>query len=177
MKPSGEAWYLNGRRRPRKRRLQVWVWVAAPVAAVLFQTYAPLFAGWLSYLELPLLITIYLSTNRRSPVAGALIGMPIGLLQDALAHWPVGLLGMVKTLAGFAACAAGIRFDADNPAVRVLFGFVFFLGHQILFWVLRRTLLNEPAALNLGVLLLAALLNGALAAPLFALLDKLRESA
>ncbi|MGQ9635982.1 MAG: rod shape-determining protein MreD, partial [Bryobacteraceae bacterium] len=89
---------------------------------------------------------------------------------------PVGILGMVKTLAGFAASSLGLRLNTDNPVVRFGLGFVFFGGHQFLFWVLRRVLLNEPAALAPGALFAAALVNGALAAPLFGLLDKLRES-
>lgn len=167
---------LFARRRPVRRKLRPWLMVAIPVAAVLFQVYAPLLIGLLSYLELPLLVTIYLAMNRRSPVAGLLVGAAIGLFQDALSHWPIGILGMVKTLAGFAASSLGLRLDTDNPAVRFGLGFVFFGGHQILFWTLRRVLLNEPVALAPGVMFAAALVNGALAAPLFGLLDKLRES-
>lgn len=176
MSESFDSAPLFARRRPGRRRLRLWLMVAIPVAAILFQVYAPLFFGLLSYLELPLLVTIYLAMNRRSPVAGLAAGAAIGLTQDALSHWPVGMLGMVKTLAGYAASSLGLRLNTDNPAVRFGLGFVFFGGHQILFWALRRVLLNEAAALAPGTLFAAALVNGALAAPLFGLLDKLRES-
>ena len=176
MSESFDSTALFARRRPVRRKLRPWLTVAIPVAAILFQVYAPLLVGLFSYLELPLLVTIYLSMNRRSPVAGLMIGAAVGLFQDALSRWPIGILGMVKTLAGFAASSLGLRLDTDNPVVRFGLGFVFFAGHQILLWALRRVLLNEPAALALGATLAAAVVNGALAAPMFGLLDKLRES-
>lgn len=176
MTNGGESWFLSGKRRPKGRKIRTWILIAAPAAAVLFQVYAPLIAGVFSYLELPLLVLIYLAMNRRSPVAGLLIGMATGIFQDALSHWPIGLFGMVKTLVGFAAASAGVRFDTDNPLVRFLLGSVFYLGHQAVLWGLKRVLLNEPAALAAGAHLIAALVNGGLALLLFHLLDKLREN-
>ncbi|MGQ9636046.1 MAG: rod shape-determining protein MreD, partial [Bryobacteraceae bacterium] len=111
MSESFDSASLFARRRSGGRKLRPWLMVAIPVTAILFQVYAPLFVGLLSYLELPLLVTIYLAMNRRSPVAGLLVGAVIGLFQDALSHWPVGMLGRVKTLAGFAASSLGLRLN------------------------------------------------------------------
>ena len=44
--------------------------VAVPLAAILFQVYIPRFFTRLSYLELPLLVTIYFGLMSRSPISG-----------------------------------------------------------------------------------------------------------
>ena len=73
--------------------------IGIPLAAIpLFQVYVPRFFERLSYLELPLLVTVYFSLMRRSPVAGVLFGAGIGLAQDSLSHNPWGMFGIVKTL-------------------------------------------------------------------------------
>ncbi len=46
--------------------------IGIPLAAILFQVYVPRFVMYLSYLELPLLVTVYFALMRRSPVAGVL---------------------------------------------------------------------------------------------------------
>lgn len=170
------VWFLNGKRRPSRHRIRPWALLAAPLAALLFQVYAPLLFGVLAYLELPLLVTIYFAMSRRNPVSGLFIGAGIGLAQDALSHRPIGLIGMVKTLAGYAASSAGLRLDTDNALVRVLMCFLFFLGHQMALGLLRWALLKEAVSLAPLVTLLAASVNALLAVPLFALLDKLREN-
>ena len=58
--------------------------IGISLAAILFQVYVPRFITQLSYLELPLLVTVYFSLMRRSPVAGVLFGAGIGLAQDSL---------------------------------------------------------------------------------------------
>ena len=89
-----------------------------PIAAILFQVFVPLYISLFGYLELPLLVTIYFAMTRRSQVAGIFIGAGIGLAQDALSHLPIGLLGMVKTLVGYAAASLGVRLDTENVLVR-----------------------------------------------------------
>src|ERR1700730_5274550 len=88
----------------RKTRIARFHWVtilAAPLAAILFQVYVPRFLTYLSYLELPLLVTVYFSLMNRSPVAGVLFGSGIGLAQDSLSNLPLGTFGIVKTLVGY----------------------------------------------------------------------------
>ena len=74
--------------------------VLVPLAAILFQVYVPLFFKYLSYLELPLLVTVYFSLMRRHQISGTLIGASIGLAQDSLAHHPLGIEWNVQQ-AGF----------------------------------------------------------------------------
>ena len=101
--------------------------IAIPLAAILFQVYVPRFFERLSYLELPLLVTVYFSLMRRSPVAGVLFGAGIGLAQDSLSHNPLGMFGIVKTLVGYFAASMSQRFDVQNPWVRLVLSFFLFL--------------------------------------------------
>jgi rod shape-determining protein MreD len=169
---------LPVRRRGKKKRsrLRPWVMLVAPLAAILFQVYVPLYLSLLEYLELPLLVTVYFAVTRRSQVAGVFIGAGIGLVQDSLSHQPIGIFGMVKTLVGYLAASLGVRLDTEHIAVRFGLGFFFCVCHQFLYWAVRRTLLGDPAAFEYLQTLLAALSNGTLAVPLFYLLDRLKES-
>lgn len=148
--------------------------VLTPVAAILFQVYVPRFLEFLAFLDLPLLVTVYFSLMRRSPVAGCLLGAAIGLMQDSLSHQPLGILGIVKTLVGYFSASASQRFDVENIAIRFLLGFFFYIFHHILYWVLIRALLGQPGEFDLAQEVFVAVLNAIVAVPLFQLLDKLR---
>jgi len=165
----------SGRSRKKISRIRPWVMLAAPMAAVLFQVYVPLYFPLLQYLELPLLVIVYLSISRRAPISGALIGAMIGLIQDALSHQPIGIFGMVKTVIGYASGSIGVRFDTGHAVIRLGLGFVMFLCHQFLYWMARRFLLGAPSGAEIPWTLLAAVANALLGALLFHLLDKLRD--
>jgi len=177
MKEFNQAVPIGGRRKKKLSKLRPWAGLALPLLAILFQVYVPLYLGFLHYVEAPLLVTVYLAVARRSQAAGIFIGAGIGLVQDALSHQPIGIFGMVKTLAGYAAASLGVRLDTEHAAVRFALGFFFFVAHQSVYWAARRVLLGEAASLEPVQTVLAALLNGALAVPLFYLFDRLRESA
>ena len=163
-------------------RLRVWsfhpaTWVLVPLAAILFQVYVPRFLSYLSYLELPLLVTVYFSVMRRQPPAGALTGCLIGLAQDALTHDYLGMYGIVKKLIGYSAASLSLRFDVDNSGLRFLLGFGFFVAHQVLYWALSHSLLGTHEALHVPQTIIAALLNAVVAVPLFQVLDRLKSEA
>jgi rod shape-determining protein MreD len=166
---------LDRPRKGRKSRYGAAALFLIPLAAILFQVYVPLFIQWLSYLELPLLVTVYFALMRRQPVPGMLIGAGIGLAQDSLSHQPLGMFGIVKTLVGYFAASVSQRFDVDNPLIRVILGFFFFFFHQSFFWVLARALLGQQMDFDVQQTLLIGLLNAAVALPLFRILDKLKE--
>ena len=168
---------FGGRSKKKGLRLRLWVMLVFPIAAILFQVFVPLYLSLFGYLELPLLVTIYFAMTRRSQVAGIFIGAGIGLAQDALSHLPIGLLGMVKTLLGYAAASLGVRLDTENVLVRFSLGFLGLLCHQGLEYALRRILLGDAASLEILATVSAAFANGAVAVPLFHLLDRLRENA
>jgi len=148
--------------------------IGIPLAAILFQVYVPRFLERLSYLELPLLVTVYFSLMRRSPVVGVLFGAGIGLAQDSLSHNPLGMFGIVKTLVGYFAASMSQRFDVQNAGVRLVLGFFFCFFHQFFYWVLGRALLGEALDLDLETTLLVAVLNALVAVPLFHILDRLK---
>ncbi len=176
MSDFAEPLILGGRGRKKLARLRPWVMLAAPLVAILFQVYVPLYVHLLGYLELPLLITVYLAVSRRGTVFAILVGASIGLLQDSLSPHPIGILGIVKTLVGYLAAALAARFDTEHIFIRFCLGFFAFLFHQSLYWVLQRGLLNGTASLDIPPMLIAALANGLLIVPIFALLDKLKDT-
>jgi rod shape-determining protein MreD len=166
---------ISGRAKKTPSRVRPWVILVTPLAAILFQVYVPLYAPLLHYLELPLLVTIYLAVSRRSLQAGAVVGALIGLVQDALSYLPIGILGMVKTLVGYGAASVGVRLEAGHVLVRFGLCTFLFLGHQILYATLRRALLGTPAGVAIPQMLLAAPANGLAGILLFQLLDKLKD--
>jgi len=151
----------------------VWL-VVIPMIAVLSQVYVPRFIPFLSYLELPLLITVHFALSRGGPIGALFYGMFIGLVQDSLSHQPIGMYGIVKTLVGYFAASVSMRFDVQNPVVTFILGFFFYFFHQFFYWVLSRALLGETLAFDAQQTLIFGLLNAAVALPLFRILDKLR---
>jgi rod shape-determining protein MreD len=161
----------------RKTRISKFNWLALtgiPLAAILFQVYVPQFVRYLAYLELPLLVTVYFSLMRRSPVAGVFIGAGIGLAQDSLSHHYLGMYGLVKTLVGFFAASVSQRFEVDNTVVRIVLAFFFFFFHQFFYWVLSNALVGQTLEFQPAQKLVLAALNAAVAAQIYHVLDKLR---
>jgi rod shape-determining protein MreD len=151
----------------------VWL-IVIPLIAILSQVYAPRFIGFLSYLELPLLITVHFALSRRGPISAVFYGMAIGLVQDSLSHQPIGMFGIVKTLVGYFAASVSMRFDVENPVVTFILSFFFYSFHQFFYWVLARALLGEAMLFDVQQTLVFGLLNAAVALPLFRVLDRLK---
>lgn len=143
--------------------------------ALLLQASLPVYFPRASLLELPLLVTLYFGLSRRNPSSGLLLGMTVGLLQDAISRIPIGLYGIAKTLVGFGASSIGARLDVEHPFARALLTFAFFHLHQVVFAATRGLLLQEREVFFSTELLIASLLNAALSVLLFPLLDKLRK--
>jgi rod shape-determining protein MreD len=162
-------------RKERSSRFHAAYWIVIPLLAILFQVYVPRFLPYLSYLELPLLVTVYFSLMRREPVSGAITGTLIGLVQDSLSSQPLGMFGIVKTLVGYFAGSISMRFNVDNQALRFLLSFVFFFFHQLLFWVLARALLGQALEFQPAQAIIYGALNAVVAVPMFLILDRLRE--
>ncbi|MCU1339849.1 MAG: hypothetical protein JWO19_5430 [Bryobacterales bacterium] len=161
---------------PRRGSVSKFKWasiIGIPLAAILFQVYVPRFFTYLAYLEMPLLVTVYFSLMRRSPPAGVLFGMSIGLAQDSLSNHPLGMFGIVKTLVGYFAASVSQRFEANSDLLRLVLAFFFFFFHQFFYWVLSRALLGEAISFEPIQTLVLAVLNAAVAVPLFRILDKL----
>ena len=156
-------------------RFRILVLIATPLIAILFQVYVARFLQTLSFLDLPLLVTVYFALMRRTQIQGMFLGAAIGLVQDSLSHQPLGMFGIVKTLVGYFSASMSQRFDVENNAIRFILGFFFYFFHQLLYWVLVRALLGQPGEFDPKRELLLALLNAMVAIPLFRLLDRLKE--
>jgi rod shape-determining protein MreD len=164
---------LTEPRKDTERFRFIWL-VTVPLVAILFQVYVPRFVSFLSYLELPLLITVHFALSSRGPIASVFYGMSIGLVQDSLSHQPIGMFGIVKTLVGYFAASVSMRFDVANPFVTFILSFFFYFFHQFFYWVLDRALLGEALSFDVQQTLIFGLLNAAVALPLFRILDKLK---
>lgn len=151
------------------------VLLAIPLLAILLQVFGPRVIDFLKFLEFPLLVTVYYALLYRQPIPGLLCGAGIGMMQDLLSAGPVGMFGIVKTLVGYFAASFSMRFDVENPLMRLILGYFFFFFHQFFHWVLARALLGDKWDFDLRQTALFGLLNAAIAVPLFTLLDKLKE--
>lgn len=161
---------------PRRHKVPQSRWatiIGVPLVAILFQVYVPRFFTYLAYLEMPLLVTVYYSLRRRSPPFGVIFGMSIGLAQDSLSNHPLGMFGIAKTLVGYFAASVSQRFEGSSDLLRLVLAFFFFFFHQFFYWVLSRALLGEAFSFEPIQTLVLAVLNAAVAVPLFRILDKL----
>src|SRR5229473_1448417 len=154
-----ERLLTNSPRKDANERFRIIWLIIVPLIAILFQVYIPRYISFLSYLELPLLITVHFALSRRGPIGAVFYGMAIGLVQDSLSHQPIGMFGIVKTLVGYFAASVGMRFDVENPVITFILGFFFYVFHQFFYWVLARALLGQPVDFNPQQTLIFALLN------------------
>jgi rod shape-determining protein MreD len=152
--------------------------VAVTVAALVFQASVPVYFSKLEILDLPLLVTVYFGLSRRNPSTGLLLGMVIGLSQDALSGptVPLGFYGIAKTMIGYLASSIGARLDTEHPAARFALIFSFFVLHQAMLGLIRRLLLAQPETWFNLHLAIAAAVNALFGTVLFVALDRLRRS-
>jgi len=146
-----------------------------PLLAIFLQAYVPIYLHVFSNLDLPLLVVIFFAVERHEAVAGLFMGAMVGLVQDGLTQQPIGLYGISKTVIGFMASSLGVRFDAENPGSRFLVTFAFYAIHQGIYYLVGRGLAGQSMQFSWVHLLIAAVINGALAVPLFALLDRAKQ--
>jgi rod shape-determining protein MreD len=151
--------------------------VILPLAALVLQSLIPLKFPFFMIFDLPLLVVIFFAVARRSQVAGLMTGAVIGLLQDCLTHQKIGLYGIAMTVVGFGASSLGVRIDVENIGARFLGTMFFYLVHEVVYFVVARGMVQVNVQWMWSHELLAALANGLLAVPLFALLDRLKQRA
>jgi rod shape-determining protein MreD len=152
--------------------------VVVTAAALVLQASMPVYVPKLEILDLPLLVTIYFGLSRRNPSTGLLLGMVIGLSQDALSGptVPLGFYGIAKTVVGYLASSIGARLDTEHPLARFALIFGFFVLHPAMLALVRRLLLAQPENWFNMHLLIAAAVNSLLGTVLFLVLDRLRRS-
>jgi rod shape-determining protein MreD len=174
---STERLLVDDARQLRRTKYPIWVFLTAPLLALLIQIYLPLFETlkFISKIELPLLVTIYFALMRASQIRGLSIGMVLGLAQDSLLSQKIGMFGICKTLVGYLSASIGTKFDVEHAFVRLILCFVFYVFHQFLYWVLQRALLYQPVIFDVQTELVLGAINAAIGVTLFHFLDKLRK--
>lgn len=147
-----------------------------PLVAILLQVLLTRTFPQLFLLELPLLVTIFFAVSRRSPIAGALTGMTIGLLEDLLTGQRIGINGIAKTLIGYIGASIGLQVDVEALTTRVLMNFLFSLLNSLLLYLILRRLLGLAGHQLLWKHeLLRAGVNTIVSIPLFFLLDRFKR--
>src|ERR1700759_2887282 len=168
---------VDSARQVRSATYPVWVYFAIPLLALLVQVYLPLFQTlrFVSRIELPLLVTIYFALMGRSQLRGLAIGTTLWLAQDSLFQQHLGMYGICKTLVGYFSASIGMQFDVEHALVRMVLCFIFYLFHQFFYWVLQRSLLDQPAVFDIQSELVCALINAIIGVILFHFLDQRRR--
>lgn len=156
-------------------RFSVPVTIGVPLIALFLQAFLPLRLHFFSYLDLPLLVTIFFAMARRNPIAGLLTGAAIGLAQDCLSAGPIGVYGIAKTVVGFVASSLGAKIDAENASTRALLTLGFYLLHGIVYFAVVRWLLSLTQRFSWGHGVLAGIANAALGVGLYWVLDKFKQ--
>lgn len=152
------------------------VTLLAPLLCVLLGAILPRLWTRLEILDLPLIVTVFFAISRRSPIAGAITGTLIGLVQDSLTDQPFGVYGIAKAIIGYIAASVSFTVDVENVVSRVLINFVASLLQSAILYVIRRRMLGIGSE-HLQPLyeLLRAGVNTVLAIPVFALLDRFKQ--
>jgi rod shape-determining protein MreD len=149
--------------------------ILIPLAAIFLQAWLPLRFPILKIFDLPLLVTIGFATARRSPLAGLFTGGLIGILQDALTHQPIGLYGISKTVVGFGASSLGIKVDVENPGARFLLTILFYVVHEIAFFIIARGLVGLRMEWSWPHEISSGVANAVLGIAVYALLDRVKQ--
>jgi rod shape-determining protein MreD len=149
--------------------------VGVSLLAIFLQAFLPLRLPFLSFFDLPLIVTIFFSVGRRNPIYGLLTGATIGILQDALTGQVICVFGIAKTVVGYAASSLGVRIDVENPGTRFLMIFGCSLMQSILYLIIIRSMIRSDEAWHFFHETGRALANALLGVVMFALLDRLQS--
>ena len=154
------------------RRYPTYMYVLAPLVALVLQAWLPRLLGRFAYMDLPLLMTIYFALNRRSPIHGTVLGAILGMAQDGLTQGAIGIHGIANTVVGFLAASVGIRVVVENNVIRMVMNFVLTLVSGGIVAFIVRVLLGMDWHSSLMDELLRAAGNSLIGAVVFPLLDR-----
>jgi len=158
-------------------RFSVPVTIGVPLAALFLQAFVPRRLPFFSIFDLPLLVTIFFAMARRNPISGLLTGAAIGLVQDMLGAYPIGIYGIAKTMVGYVASSLGAKLDVENAGARLLLTLGFYLLHQAVYFTVARAMLGLTLNWSWSRDLLSALANGVVGIGLYFLLDRFKQRA
>jgi rod shape-determining protein MreD len=154
-------------------RFSIPVTIGVPLLALFLQAFLP--RRIFSIFDLPLLVTIFFGMARRNPISGLFTGAAIGLAQDMLGPYPIGIYGIAKTVVGYLASSLGAKLDVENAGARLLITVGFYLVHQAVFFTIARGMVNMTLTWSWGRGLLAGLANGILGMVLYFALDRFKQ--
>ncbi len=162
------------RREVQEHTFSPLVTILVPLVAILLQVFLPRILPAFTMVDLPLLVTLFFALSRRSPIAGTATGAMIGLLQDVITpNQPIGVNGMALSVIGYTAASLSSQIDVENILTRTVLSFSFsLLGSALLFLIERRLLGHTGFRLLWLHQALRALIDTAVAIPLFLLLDR-----
>lgn len=155
-------------------RYPLLIYALVPLVALVLQAWLPRILGRYAWVDLPLVITVYFALGRRNPVQGTVIGAVMGLFEDALSHYAIGINGIAKTAVGFLAASVGIRVEVDNHTVRVLLIFVLSLVSSAIYLFVSRFMLGLAIEWSWLTELFRAVGNSVVGLVLFPVLDRLQ---
>jgi len=155
-------------------RYPLLVYALVPLAALVLQAWLPRVLGRYNWFDLPLVITVYFALGRRNPIQGTVIGAAMGLFEDALSHYAIGINGIAKTAVGFLAASVGIRVEVDNQLVRLLLIFGLSMTSSAIYLFVSRFMLGLTIEWSWLTELFRAIGNSAIGLVLFPLLDRLQ---
>ena len=158
------------------RNVRVHTAIVIIVIALALQVHLPLYFDNLGNLDLPLLAAVYLALARRDAVLGLLIGAAVGLAQDSLTQGPIGVFGILKTVIGYLAATASRFIEVDFIGARSVLTALFFLIHQLMFWIMEAVLLGNEISIDPVGTLIFATLHAGIAVLLFRFLDRFRTA-
>jgi rod shape-determining protein MreD len=147
--------------------------IGVPLLALFLQAFLP--RRIFSIFDLPLLVTIFFGMARRNPISGLFTGAAIGLAQDMLGPYPIGIYGIAKTVVGYLASSLGAKLDVENAGARLLITVGFYLVHQAVFFTIARGMVNLTLNWSWSRGLLAGLANGIVGMVLYFALDKFKQ--
>jgi rod shape-determining protein MreD len=153
------------------------VTVGVPLLALFLQAFLPRRLPFFSIFDLPLLVTIFFAMARRNPISGLLTGAAIGLTQDMLGAYPIGIYGIAKTIVGFGASSLGAKLDVENAGARFLVTLAFYFIHQAVYFTVARGMVNLTMNWSWSHIVVAGLANALLGVGLYFVLDKLKQRA
>ena len=154
-------------------RFSLPVTLGVPLIALFLQAFLP--RRIFSIFDLPLLVTIFFAMARRNPISGLFTGAAIGLAQDMLGPYPIGIYGIAKTVVGFGASSLGAKLDVENAGARLLVTLGFYLIHQAVYFTVARGMVNLTLNWSWSRGILAGLANGVVGMVLYFVLDKFKQ--
>lgn len=111
------------------------------IVALLLQMLLPKFLPFFKYIDLPLLVTVYISMQR-APLLGMATGVVTGIGGDAVSAGILGVGGFIKTLIGYLVAITSIKFSLENPLIRLAIVAVASAANTVLFVALNLMLEN-----------------------------------